>query len=114
MGARNREGIGLSYRPARTRICRPFKESKNRFSARRASTTTLFVVPARQATWAGEIDSSESIPGLHKHLQIRALATLSGGIDSRESILGLLKSLKIRAQDSYRARICAPFKEPGN
>ncbi len=32
------------------RICRPFKESKNRFPVWRASTTTLFVVPARQAT----------------------------------------------------------------
>jgi hypothetical protein len=31
-------------------------------------TTTLFVVPARQASG---IDSSESIPGLHKRLQIR-------------------------------------------
>jgi hypothetical protein len=35
---------------------------------------TLFVVLARQATQAGEIDSSESIPELHKLLQIRALA----------------------------------------
>ncbi len=49
------------------RICKPFKEPRNRYPDRRASTTTLFVVPARQAT-------SESIPVLHKHLQIRALA----------------------------------------
>ncbi len=48
-------------------------EPKNRFSGWRAGATTLFVVPARQATYAGEIDSSESIPGLHKRLQIRAL-----------------------------------------
>jgi hypothetical protein len=34
---------------------------------------TLFVVLARQATYAGEIDSSESMPGLHKRLQIRVL-----------------------------------------
>ena len=34
--------------------------------------TYYFVVLARQATRAGEIDSSESIPRLHKHLQIRA------------------------------------------
>ncbi len=34
---------------------------------------TLFVVPARQATSVGGIDYSESIPGLHKRLQIRAL-----------------------------------------
>jgi hypothetical protein len=59
---------------ARARIFRPFKKPKNRFPAWRAGTTTLFVVPARQATWAGEIDSSESIPGLHKRLQMRALA----------------------------------------
>jgi hypothetical protein len=36
-------------------------------------TTTLFDVPARQATLAWEIDSSESIYGLFKRLQIRAL-----------------------------------------
>ncbi len=36
--------------------------------------TTLFDVPARQATQAGGIDSRKSIPGLLKRLQIRALA----------------------------------------
>ncbi len=56
------------------RICKPFKEPRNRFPAWEAGTTTLFVVPAgMQATEAGRIDSSESIPGLHKRLQIRAL-----------------------------------------
>jgi hypothetical protein len=54
---------------SRARICIPFMEPRNRFPARRAGTTTLFVVLARQA---GGIDSSESIPGLHKRLQIRA------------------------------------------
>ncbi len=39
----------------------------------RAGTATLFVVPARQTTYPGGVDSSESIPGLHKRLQIRAL-----------------------------------------
>jgi hypothetical protein len=39
----------------------------------RAGTTTLFAVPARQATLAGGIDSLEAIPGLPKRLQIRAL-----------------------------------------
>jgi hypothetical protein len=34
----------------RGRICKPFKEPRNRFQAGRASTTTLFVVPACQAT----------------------------------------------------------------
>jgi hypothetical protein len=56
----------------RARICKPYKEPRNRFPANRASATTLFVVPARQATKAGGVDSSESIPGLHKCLQIRA------------------------------------------
>ncbi len=58
----------------RARICKPFKETRNRFPAWRAGTTTLFVVLARHSTLAGGIDSSESIPGLLKCLQIRALA----------------------------------------
>jgi hypothetical protein len=56
----------------RARICKPLKEPRNRFPAWRAGTTTLFDVPAHQATWGGGIDSLESIPGLLKHLQIRA------------------------------------------
>jgi hypothetical protein len=39
----------------------------------------------------------ESIPGLLKHLQIRAQATLASGIGSLKSIPGLLKRLQIRA-----------------
>ncbi len=35
--------------------------------------TALLLVPARQVTQAGEIDSSESIPGLLERLQLRAL-----------------------------------------
>jgi hypothetical protein len=54
-------------------ICRTFQEPRNRFPAWRAGTTTLHVVQARQATWAGCIDFSESIPELQKRLQIRAL-----------------------------------------
>ncbi len=57
----------------RTRIFKPFKEPRNRFPSWRSGTTTLFVGPARQTTYAGGIDFSESIPGLHKRLQIRAL-----------------------------------------
>ncbi len=56
------------------------------------------VVLARQATYAGGIDSFESILGLLKSLKIWAQATFAGGIDSLESISGLLKRLKIRAQ----------------
>jgi hypothetical protein len=56
----------------RARICKSFKEPRNPFPAYRASASTLFVVPARQATKAAGVDSSESIPGLHKCLQIRA------------------------------------------
>jgi hypothetical protein len=44
-------------------------EPWNRFPG----TTTLFIVLARQATLAGGIDFSESIPGLLKRLQIRPL-----------------------------------------
>ncbi len=42
----------------------------------RASTTTLFVVPACQATLAGGINFSDSIPWLHKRLLIRALPSI--------------------------------------
>ncbi len=49
------------------RICRPFKDPRNQFPAWRAGTTSLF------ATQAGCIGFLESIPGLHKHVQIRAL-----------------------------------------
>ncbi len=36
---------------SRARICKPFKEPRNRFLAWRAGTTTLFDIPARQATF---------------------------------------------------------------
>jgi hypothetical protein len=49
-----------------------FKETRNRFPAWGAGTTTLFYVPAHQA---GGIGSLESIPGLLKRLPIRALYT---------------------------------------
>jgi hypothetical protein len=39
MGARNRIGIGLSYRSARALIWNPFKDSRNRLPAWRAGTT---------------------------------------------------------------------------
>ncbi len=41
-----------SPEPEFVKIC---KGPRNRFLARRADTTTLLDVPARQATWAGEI-----------------------------------------------------------
>ncbi len=56
----------------RARICKPFKEPRNRFPAWRAGTTSLFDVPARQATKAGGINSMKSIPGLLERFQIRA------------------------------------------
>ncbi len=62
---------------SRARICKPFKEPRNRFSDWRAGTTTIFVVLAHRATKAGRIDSSELIPRLLKHLQIRALLSLA-------------------------------------
>jgi hypothetical protein len=62
MGARNRVGIGLSYRPTRLNITQP-----------------------------GGFGSSESILGLLKSLKIRALVFKTfkepAGIDSKDSIL---------------------------
>jgi hypothetical protein len=55
-----------------TRICKPFKEPRNRFPTWKAGTTTLFDVTARKATKAGGIDSLESISGLLKRLKIPA------------------------------------------
>jgi hypothetical protein len=57
---------------SRARICKPFKEPRNRFQAWRASAITLFGVPARQATLAGRINSSYRFLGLLKRLQILA------------------------------------------
>jgi hypothetical protein len=59
----------------RDRICKPFREPRNRFPACRAGKTTILDVPASQATLAGGIDALESIPGLLERLQIRALFT---------------------------------------
>jgi hypothetical protein len=91
MRPRNRVGIELSYRPARALFCRSFKEPRDRFPAWWAGTTTLFVLPARQAIARG-IDFSESILGLLKRLQIRAQA-IKGW---RNRFLGSLKALKYR------------------
>jgi hypothetical protein len=57
----NPEGIGLSFRPARARICKAFKEPRNRFPARQAGTTTQFVERARQLQRLAE-SIPESIP----------------------------------------------------
>ncbi len=43
-------GVEVMRKMAGARICKPFKELRNRFLAWRAGTITLFVVPARQAT----------------------------------------------------------------
>ncbi len=53
----------LKAQENRVRLCKPFKEPRNRFPAWRAGTTNLFALPARLA---------ESIPGVLKRLQIRA------------------------------------------
>ncbi len=60
-----------SFNISWARIHKPFKEPRNRLPAWRPGTTTLYDVPARQATWAAEL-----IPGLLKRLQIRALKLL--------------------------------------
>jgi hypothetical protein len=57
----------------RAQICKPLNEPRDRYPTCRAGTTILSDVPARQATKAGGIDSLESISGLLKCLQIRAL-----------------------------------------
>jgi hypothetical protein len=59
----------------KSRICKPFREPRNRYPAWRASTTTMFDVPARQVTKADGMNSLESIPGLLKRLQIQAQET---------------------------------------
>jgi len=60
---------------SRARICKPYKEPRNQFSAWRAGTTTLIFVSHSQATKAVGIYSSDSIPGFLKRLQIRAQAS---------------------------------------
>jgi hypothetical protein len=52
----------------------------------------------QQVNLESGIVSLELIPGLPKHLQIRAQATLANGIGSLATIPGLLKRLQIRAQ----------------
>ncbi len=69
------ECVGL-----RARICKHFKEHRNRFLAWRVGTTTLF---DGQATKAGGIDSLESIPGLHKRFKIRARQNSQGNHGGR-------------------------------
>jgi hypothetical protein len=59
----------------RARICKPFKEPRNRFRAWRAGNVRQSICRTGPPSYigAGGIYSSESIPGLLKHLQIRAL-----------------------------------------
>jgi len=52
-------------------MCTPFEKPKNQFPAWRAGTTTLYDVPALQATWAIGIDSWSP-----KTFTIRALKLL--------------------------------------
>jgi hypothetical protein len=129
MGTRNRVGIGLLYRPARARICKPFKEPRiDSQPGGRVRQPYLLYLLARlhrlaesiprnrflgskrlqiraQATLASGIGSLESIPGLLQRLQIRAQATLASGIGSLELIPGLLKRLQIRAQAALASGI---------
>jgi hypothetical protein len=72
--------VGACY--TRARICRPFEEPSNRFPGWRARTTSLLFVPARRATFSNGIDFSESIPGLHKRLQIWAQTIICFGAQS--------------------------------
>ncbi len=65
----------LSEEIYRAGLCKPLRSpgiDSPAYVAWQSGTTTLFEVPARQATYAGRIDSLESISGLLKRLQIRA------------------------------------------
>ncbi len=87
----------------RVRICRRLRslgiDSKESippaYVARRTGTITIFVLPLRQATYAGESYSLESIPGLLKRLRIRALMTYVGRLcwDESKSLTGYRNTL---------------------
>ncbi len=89
------------------RICKPLKEPSYQFPAWRTGTTTLFDVPARQATLAGEIDSLESIDGLFKRLQIRAL---DGNTTSLRTYLHKCSGLP-QVMDMRRIHLISTFLE---
>jgi hypothetical protein len=83
MGARNRVGIGLSYRHAGDCICKLYGAHESippayvAFGAVRQPFPTRFLAPLdcskipAQATIAGGIDSLESIPMLLKRYKYR-------------------------------------------
>jgi hypothetical protein len=100
MGTWNQVGIGLLYWPARARICKPFKEPG--IDSQPGGTVRQPYLLYRLARLHRLV---ESIPGLPKHLQIRAQATLDSGIGSLESIPGLLKRLQIRAHSTLSSGI---------
>jgi hypothetical protein len=81
MGTRNQVEIGLLYQPARAHICKPFKDP--RIDSKPGG-------PVQEPYLLYRLDRlhrlAESIPGLLKHLQIRAQATFASGIGSLESI----------------------------
>jgi hypothetical protein len=72
------------------------------YVASRSGRITLCVVPARQATWANEINSSESIPGFLKRLQIRVQCCMvqkRSGSGRQEGSLGRVSNLGIDMLD---------------
>ncbi len=90
-------GIELYYRPARAHICKPFKESRID-SQPGGPVPYLLYRLTRLHRLAESIPRNqflESIPGLIKHLQIRAQATLANGIGSLESIPRLIFSYSL-------------------
>ncbi len=108
MGTRNRVGIGLLYRPARARICKSFKGPGIDIQPGG---------PVRQPYLLYRLARlhrlAELIPGLLKHLQIRAQATLASRIGSLVSIPRLLKRLKIWAQATFACGIGSLESIPG-
>jgi hypothetical protein len=87
MGARDRDGRGLSYRPARACIFKPVRSH---------GIDSKELRPAAYVAWRPvRKPYSYSVPRPIDGLKTPAQDTKAGGIDSLESIPELLKSLKI-------------------
>jgi hypothetical protein len=101
MGTRNRGGIGLSYRPARARICKrlwsPGIDSEESISPAYVAWQARARICKR--LWSPEIESEESIQ--LTYVAWRAGTTNRVVVPARQAgnrFLGSLKGLQIRAQ----------------
>ncbi len=93
MRARNRVGIGLSYRPARQHHC---KKELAIFPSPAGMSLTKLSLAGKKLNYSrpGRVWSVTSRLETGKRLNLLYCA---GGIESLKSILGLLNSLKFRA-----------------